>query len=78
MGYVKVRVRLGVRVRLYHEDTSVAVSVDSPQFKISLGLDGCGSGSPVDQGQLPETASFSDTGHPLAVHIHLQKGQGKE
>lgn len=59
----------------YHEDAPVAVSVDAPQFKISLGLDGGSSGSPIDQGQLSKTTSFSDTGHPLPVHIHLQTEQ---
>lgn len=32
----------------YHEDAAVAVSIDAPQFQISLGLDSGGSGSPID------------------------------
>lgn len=59
----------------YHEDTPVAVSVDAPQLKIGLGLDGGSSGSPINQSQLSKTASFSNTGHPLAIHIHLQTEQ---
>lgn len=59
----------------YHEDASVAVSVDAPQFQVCFGLDGGSSRSPVDEGQLSKTTSFSDTGHPLTIHIHLQTEQ---
>lgn len=63
-----------MKLTSYHEDASVAVSIDAPQFEVSLGFDRGSSGGPVDQRQFPKAPSFANIGHQLPIHIHLQTG----
>lgn len=67
-----------MELKPYHEDASVAVSVDAPQFEISLGFDCGSSGGSIDQRQLSKATSFSNIGHQLPIHVHLQTEQGTE
>lgn len=56
----------------HHEDTPVAVPVNAPELEVCLGLHGRCPGGAIDEGQLPKAPAFTDAGHPLSVHVHLQ------
>ena len=56
----------------HHEDPSVAVPVNAPQFHVRLGLDSGRSRSPVNQSKLPEAPSFPNAGCPFIVDIDLK------
>lgn len=55
----------------HHEDAPVAVTVDTPELEVRLGLHGSRSGGAVDESQLPEASPLTDVGHPFPVHIYL-------
>lgn len=61
----------------YHQYSPVALSVDTPQLDIRLGLNCSCTRGPVDQCQLPETASLPNAGNPFIVDIHLKKQESK-
>lgn len=61
----------------YHQYSPVALSVDTPQLDIGLGFNCSCTRCPVDQCQLPETASLSNAGNPFIVDIYLKKQEGK-
>lgn len=56
----------------HHEDPPVAVPVNAPELEVRLGLHGRCPGGAIDEGQLPKAPAFTDAGHPLSVHVHLQ------
>lgn len=61
----------------YHQYSPVAFSVDAPQFDVGLGPDCSCTRGPIDQSQLPKTASLTNAGHKLIVHINLGDRQEK-
>lgn len=62
----------------YHEDATVAVSVDAPQLEVGLGFDGGRPRGAVDQSQFSKTAPLADAGDPLPVHVHLRREEEKK
>lgn len=63
---------LRCRSLAHHEDTPVAVPVNAPELEVRLGLHSRCPGGAIDEGQLPKAPAFTDAGHPLSVHVHLQ------
>lgn len=55
----------------YHQYSPVAFSVNAPQLDIGLGPNCRGTRGPIDQSQLPKTASLTNAGHPFTVNINL-------
>lgn len=56
----------------HHEDSSVAVSVDTPQFHIRLCFDSGCSRRSIDQSEFPKAPSFPNTSCPFVVDVDLK------
>lgn len=54
-----------------HEDATIRIAVDAPEFDVGFGPDGGGARRSVDQSQLPETAALADGRGQFSVDEYL-------